>query len=317
MSTMNIAMRICDAVKANRAAIIQGLTALGISGEKLRAVMAFLANLDCSLGQVDATMIGRMGECVTGCDMSSASESACTSCKNAGAGVYAVLNAVIQGGQSGLNNSTAGGPPDIPLDWNCRRSSGDMNPCETKVVTGDEYPTFEGLVPYQVVDPQYLPPINTGAGFVWWAVEIPLLKLSQLVCLDGFQVLDAGGNQINPTRIGLQAERIAMDGEDTVVHVWDDPKMARRNGWEITPERCRCVPPPCVCVPESGRVRLIFSTDATPAEATLDVFRPATGIGMVCGPCPPGKICRREVITSTSCGPCTDLDPPAVVGAPQ
>lgn len=213
-------------------------------------------------------------------------------------------------GQSGFE-PTPGGPGKLPADWNCRISTGDLAECQLRELAADPYPIL-AVTPTVLAKPAPGLPVEP-AGHTWVEIVIPAIDVSSELCIESFTLNTNVPAAIVPVRFALQGEKIAYDDAEGIVHVWDYPVFTARSGWDITPERCRCLAPPCVCLPAQARVR--FAALITDAEAaaigagTLELFRDPNKLGkVVCGPCPPDDRCGRVILERCVCNTATPVE---------
>lgn len=306
---------LCDASRVNREAIVAALRDMGLS-----ALVPFLDTVRSAMcGDADAE--SQIEAAAAGCG--------CTACRaGGGPGVVTTLKAACAGGscsttsgrlarmgaiQSLAGNFIAGGetgrsfggaapPASLPCDWNCRTSLGDVSACELDRYRVDEWPNFQGtMVPFTPTT-KNIPPPPVGTGY--YVLELgPTLPVSRQLCLNGLTIRTTAGVATSPIRIALQAEIVVCKGDGETVHAYDNPKWAPPNGWEIADGRCRCNPPPCVCVPPGGRVRvLVLMPDLVTWNASIDLWQDPAQVGViVCGACPPPSICDREEIPRCAC----------------
>lgn len=232
-------------------------------------------------------------------------------CKNT-----AALKAAVQQAAAGATMAVVGGqsgyvpPSTVPYmpkdDWNCRTDTGDLAPCDLHKIVTDPYPVFTGTM-LSIPDTTGLP--AAPAGFEWYendpASPFPILQVSNVVCIESFALDDNGGPPpaaVTPLRFALQGEKIFYD-QGQIVHAWDDPVFTARTGWEITANRCRCIEPPCVCLPAGARMRFVVLAAAGFAllNFELEVYRDPAKLGNVCGPCPPSELCGQLTIARCEC----------------
>lgn len=243
-------------------------------------------------------------------DQAAASSCACKGKKPAGslvAQVQAAMQAggfgVLFGGQSGLTQTTPG-RPNLNPDWNCRTTTGDIAECQITEIKADPYPIL-AVTPTVLAKPAPGLPVEP-AGYTWVEIVIPAIDPSSELCVESFSLFDNVANLITPLRFAIQGELIAYDDDGSIVHVFDYAKFTARTGWEITANRCRCLQPPCVCLPAQARARFAaLVTDAEAAiigPATLELYRDPDKIAaVVCGPCPPDNRCNRVVVERCVC----------------
>ena len=208
-------------------------------------------------------------------------------------------NVYVMGGQSGQVPSST--EPFVPADdWNCRKDTGDLSPCDLHKLVVDPYPVYSGAVA-AILDTTGLP--TAPAGFAWFEfTAIETIQASAVYCVQSFEIEDTIGNPVVPSRFALQAEQIVYKNGQ-IVHVWGDPVFTARTGWEILANRCACLNPPCVCVPAGGRMRFVFLSPSVPLPdlIELELFRDPNKLGSICGPCPPNEICGQLELARCEC----------------
>lgn len=205
----------------------------------------------------------------------------------------------IEGGQAGFRGpGTRLATP--PTDWQCRTSLGDVSGCELRKIAQDKYPSYESrLDALEDADPS-LPP--APAGYAWHRFNVPAIPVSRTLCLESVVIYDLAGEPIVPARLGIRGEELACENGETY-HAYGNPELPPKKGWEITDGRCRCLAPPCVCLPAGARSQfLALLPQLAVGYYGLSIELAADNFArVVCEPCEPGPLCGRPTIPRCVC----------------
>ena len=201
----------------------------------------------------------------------------------------------------------------LPLDWHCRTSTGDVSGCELRKLAQDRYPSFESrLEPLEGSDPS-LPP--APAGYRWHFFSIPPIPVSRTLCLESASVFDLAGQPLVPARLGIRGEELATENGE-IFHAYGNPELPPKKGWEVTDGRCRCLQPPCLCLPAGARAQFLALLPALEVGFYgLSLELAADNFGLaVCEPCEPGPLCDRPPLNRCDCAVAVPDRPAPVPG---
>lgn len=196
----------------------------------------------------------------------------------------------------------------LPPGWdNCLSFGGDLSPCDVDrimrtrrrfVAVGS---TTDGSL--QDATAVYSPELDTPPGHTWWRVVIDPIGVSHQICPREFYAsTDGPGGFQDLTseirEVAVAAERIYEDGDGSFVHGGTWPRPADPEDLTITAGRCACERL-CECVTYFGQASVALLLPDQPALNRVDVR--VKGVRdcwqIVCGSCPPEKLCGREVRT--------------------
>lgn len=250
------------------------------------------------------------------------------------AGRLAFSRTNLGGGGQGVTGEhvDASGLDSVALDWNCRRSSGDLAGCDAGRIMRRHYPKASGLLvdleDYAGVSAETLGLEEAPIGTKWYIylgghTTFEQHRVAQQLCIHDFSVtlvdLIVDDVDVVPEMVAVATEEVVDNGEDGAAHVFGWPVDLPRKGYRITEQRCRCVVDRCVFFRVNGRYYIAFALPelvGTQSYRFVMTFR-RTAIAVKAGPCPPELRCKRPVIVADPCGATFDLLPDPGGPAPE